>query len=209
VTRWEERYPRLFSSPDLLHFLSATFCDPREGETDNTLAAYYISGSGPEVRQAILEEGEAVLEAADFPWEEIRSTVNRHLDDEEHTRQWLADILRVVGATAPAPIAPKYPRFFRLSHLRQFLGASFPAWPGGGDAADEAAAKDIAASGPLHRQAILEQGRLLLVEPDLPWQDVRSLTRRNFRNEDETRQWLARILRVVEATEPASARRDG
>ena len=201
--RWHENFPGLFRFPHLINFL-ITFHEPADDEVDGDMAADYISRSGLEVRQALLEEGHAVLAAPEFPREEVSGLTNRGFADEAETREWLRQMLRVVEATAPLPIPPKHPRFVRRRHLFWFLGSSFLAWAGGGVAADEAAAaKDIAKSGPLHRQAILEQGCALLAEPDFPWEEIRSMTRRQFRSEEETREWLTRMLQVVEATAPS------
>lgn len=205
---WEERFPKLFWFRDLLHFVRG-FDDPEEGgPSDEEMAADYIAGSSAEHRRAILEEGHAVLAVPEFPWEEVSGLSNRGFSYEGETRRWLARMLGVVEATAPRPLVPKYPNYPKWTsrdYLFYFLGAGFPA-ADGGVAADEAAARrEIAKSGPLYRQAILQQGHTVLAEPDCLWEDIRSLTRRRFRSEAETREWLARILQVVEATAPAPA----
>ena len=202
---WEESFPTLFWFPHLLHFVAGFRHPDEDGPSDEEVAAEDISQSSTEHRQAILEEGRAVLAAPEFPWDEVRWLANRGFDDERETREWLSRMLGVVEVTAPGPLVPKHPKWTSRYYLFYFLGAGFPA-ADSGVAADEAAAgRRIAKSGPLYRQAILQQGRALLAEPDCLWEDVRSLTRRPFRSEAETREWLTRILRVVDATAPTSA----
>jgi hypothetical protein len=202
---WEESFPTLFWFPHLVHFVAGFRHPDEDGPSDEEIAAEDISQSSPEHRQAILEEGRAVLAAPEFPWDELRWLANRGFDDGRETREWLARMLGVVEATVPGPLVPKYPKWTSRHYLLYFLGAGFPATDSGGAADEAAAERMIATSGPLYREAILQQGRGVLAERDCLWEDVRSLTRRPFRSEIEARDWLNRILRVVEATAPAPA----
>jgi hypothetical protein len=93
-----------------------------------------------------------------------------------------------------------YPRLAKFPTLANFLGSSFRDADLEGLTDDAVARRDVSESGPEERLRIIEQGKALLSDRDFPYEEVGRRANRYFRDVEEARRWLTRILAAVEAS---------
>lgn len=95
-----------------------------------------------------------------------------------------------------------YPKLSRFPNLRNFLSVAFPESDLEGWTDEDAADHYIAENVPIVRKSILEEGKALLAEPVIPWEEIGKAANRHFENENEANRWLITIIRAVENIEP-------
>jgi len=95
-----------------------------------------------------------------------------------------------------------YPQLSRFPNLRSFLIVTFPETDYEGLSDDDAAYHYIAENVPIVRESILKEGKALLAEPIIPWEEIGKAANRYFVNENEAKQWMIRIIHAVENIEP-------
>ncbi|MCU0537464.1 MAG: YrhB family protein [Hydrococcus sp. Prado102] len=48
---------------------------------------------------------------------------------------------------------------------------------------------------------IIKQGKIKIAKTPFPWQDINSMTNRSLKNERQTRQWLEKVIKLIESTQ--------
>ena len=68
-----------------------------------------------------------------------------------------------------------------------------------GQTDEQAAADYVSRETRAAYQEVLDQGRAVLTAPSLDWRRIGDYANRYFKNEDEARRWLTRMMDVLEA----------
>lgn len=84
--------------------------------------------------------------------------------------------------------------------LLNFLAGWFPDADFDGLADDEVARAFASRDAPRSINAALADGKRLLGQPDFPWVAIGDCANRHFEGREEAREWLAGVLRTIEAT---------
>ncbi|WP_009631783.1 contact-dependent growth inhibition system immunity protein [Synechocystis sp. PCC 7509] len=67
-----------------------------------------------------------------------------------------------------------------------------------GFASDEEVAQQYAVTeSSFARSRVIEQGRALLLESSFPWEQIGDKTNRDFQDEQNTRQWLQKLIEII------------
>jgi hypothetical protein len=107
------------------------------------------------------------------------------------------------------PVESRYPILSKFPVLLRFLSSFVGYYDGAelvGLTEDEAAMRYTSVFSPKEYADILKEGQALLNDSIFPWKEVSSAAYRHFENEAEARQWLKKILGVVETAPPRVGR---
>jgi hypothetical protein len=95
-----------------------------------------------------------------------------------------------------------YPKLSRFPNLRNFFGVTFTESDLDRWTDEEAAKHYIAENVSIVRDSVIAEGKALLAGAVIPWEEIGRAANRYFENENDAKQWLLKVIRTVEKTNP-------